>query len=121
MKKKVVGADIVNIVRQFAEQFPEAVYKKPKDVNFCSYIKGSATNGCRGCIIGQALRNLRVRGIRQYDPCHVPSLLGKLRIEATRDELLWMTAVQQKQDKGTTWGESVEHADKYNGMAEEDQ
>lgn len=118
--------DVEREVRNIAMREPDFIYTaQDADSGSCGYVGkvfGSAEG--RGCIIGQALQNLRVSKETLLDfeinssASHIDSgvynLLPYLKIGGY-DDYSWLVEVQKYQDFGRPWGLAVELADDYVG------
>ena len=111
--------DVVNEVRNLANQHPDFVYTPADDgegVTGCSYLNGA--NG-KGCIVGQALANLGVSRA-ELEAAETQNAVAALEVAGLTEpgrvrnygdwtnEEKFLVLVQQKQDDHTSWGEAVE-------------
>lgn len=110
--------DVVSEVRRLAKEFPKCMYTapgctKPEPGQLCSNVDGKCSNGTKGCIIGQAFRNLGIKIPDLHDKSGAPSLCGKVfGLEENVDIVMWLAKVQRSQDAGKTWAYAVRVANK---------
>lgn len=115
----VTSKDLVEEVRRVADAEPEYIYLKNSGrfPRKCSYFgKTLGVEEGNPCIIGKALSNLGVDMTavkklerRGEDPA-ISVLLkeGHINVEVVDDaDIAWLFAVQNKQDLGMNWAESV--------------
>ena len=120
---------VIAKVRELGANAPENKYVSNNGFTICYYHIGKCTNGSTGCIVGQALMELG--WVSQYDllfyaheyrlytdehlifndTTNITSLFKKLLIDCQGNELQWLARVQDKQDRGSTWGEAIKNAD----------
>lgn len=115
----ITAKQIEQEVRRLAREYPEAMYISP-DEGFggCYYEKGKVERGPEqpGCLIGQALRNLKP-GLKLDNGDQSDSIenlaygLTMEEFELPNDLLNWLSHVQRAQDRGVTWGKAVNYAD----------
>lgn len=109
MSKKITAGPLVAEVKRLQKEFPEAVYHQ-KSNDGCSYSSGTVSKGpkTRGCLIGQALRNvypyLFKTAKSDYDVIAVEEVLSNLNIVTTKNQLFYLQTVQENQDNGVCWG-----------------
>lgn len=119
--------EIVAEVRRLANEYPDFVYSLPHAAGTCDNVTGGDPKypDLKGCIIGQAVRNL---GFWIPECCRVwtvDQLLSRLHDanwqpkqgvahQDIRGLLLgWLTVVQSAQDEGVSWSEAVQAADRW--------
>lgn len=108
MSKKITAGPLVTEVKRLQKEFPEATYKKIG--SSCSYSTGTVSKGpkTRGCIVGQALRNvypdLFKVAKKEYDTYGVTELLDNMNIMVTKNQMNYLETVQNNQDVGFCWG-----------------
>jgi hypothetical protein len=107
-------------VRRLATEQPDYIYPananggkipsriNPGDTTPCPPCVYTQHQDKPPCIFGQALLNLGVPAEQLHDQyTSIRGLLGVLGIEATRDQYLWASAVQESQDAMTPWGLAI--------------
>ena len=106
--------EIVKSVRKLARKHPKVWYDKGKE-SYCCYSRGLCSNNSVGCIFGQVLSSygIDVVSIDNRGAEDIDALLSELGINWEDVDQDWFREVQEHQDNGMTWGESIELADKY--------
>lgn len=112
MSTAITGEKLIEQIRTLAAENPRAVYLPEVGLARCSYTKGEAA-GRPGCLIGQALADLGapMRTLKAYDIKVVSSILSKLDIEVTLEQVEWLRTVQYSQDAKCNWQSAVYRAD----------
>lgn len=118
------ATQVIEEVRRLAAEQPDFVYSKQEgaDANEdCSYF-GCKVGDASGqaCIVGQALANLNVdmSGLKRKEDKGYGMAIGQalewrvVAIPYTEEERVWLGNVQYHQDRGESWGQAVELADK---------
>lgn len=107
----ITAEQIKQEVIRLGTEYPQAKYIRPTGKSFgpCYYDEGKVINGPegeRGCIFGQALRNLgmkenlnKLMGIRE--------LLSIMNIPCSDELASRFTACQYIQDQNCTWGNAI--------------
>lgn len=109
---------LIEAIRKLAKDYPDACY--PASV--CRYTEGLAGPG-EGCIVGQGLlaafpdRFEIAKGLDEDGTFGPQRLLRECGLNYNSLDLRWLEIVQNHQDKGTTWRESVAMTDEYFGLA----
>jgi hypothetical protein len=115
--------DIIENVRDLAEQYPDAVYRSGMH-GLCSYTSGKAENGPdgEGCLLGQASISsfFEDYDLSLNERVMVHSVICKLEREGllkdvTDQKVKWLKEVQYYQDRRNTWSEAVRGADQMIG------
>ena len=111
----VIGQQLISSVRAHAAQNPDYVYSSHSDLSYgaCVYIY----DGSASCLIGHALLDVGLIdlsfGVGENNHLPIWELLPLLGVTLDTEEDLWLRDVQNYQDLGTSWGESVKLADKH--------
>lgn len=118
-------ADVVRVVRESAEKYPDAVYHRRGGV--CQYAEGSIDNGppdfC-GCIIGYSFHLLgfdpaKIDRYNRFggESAGVPSAAEIWDDSDDREnwpkELNFLSDVQCLQDQGSAWGDAVTESEHF--------
>ena len=119
----IKSEDLIQQVRQLAQDAPTNLYEGNKDKMGCSYVKGPCSNGSVGCIIGQALilcdeslteyLSHEDRSTKQFELLH-DIMFEDGMIELSLEDIEWIGDVQSRQDDGETWGDAVSKTDGVN-------
>lgn len=131
---------LIDNVRELATKYPHAIYRKPgfDDItvgskSVCQYGAGTVTNGppdADGCIVGLAAKMIKPefqaalhknacgingllnRALNYYIAVHYSKLTDLNNLEtALTPKREWLKLVQEAQDSGLSWGESLNYAD----------
>lgn len=98
--------ELIKEVRRLASESPDNIYLD----RVCRYNSGENSNGSRGCIFGQAFRNLGFMQIQEEKT--VRYVLSEAQgIEGDTQLLFWCDCVQAYQDSCKAWSECVAMAD----------
>jgi len=109
-----LGKALITKVREIAEGHPGFLYEAPPvqdDDTHCMYVYG----GEPSCLLGRAAWDLRLidASINRMDNVTtITDLAEKSDWDIDEVELNWLSEVQDRQDFGETWGESVKYADR---------
>jgi hypothetical protein len=116
----IKSEDLIQNVRQLANDAPYNTYEGNKNGYGCCYAKGECSDGSIGCIIGQAMITCD-ESITEYisDPARQSKQFELLwddmcetnLMEMSREEMNWCSKVQGLQDDGVAWQEAVSQAD----------
>jgi hypothetical protein len=102
---------LIDEVRRLASKYPGFRYKGPNKFS-SHYFEGGDSRypEARGCIIGQALRNI---GGQRYIPVDGAAGLcaSELGLDGTEEEGFWLDDVQQYQVENRSWSTAIEMAD----------
>ena len=120
-EKTVTTKDLIDEVRKVAEAEPDFVYIVAGSEAKCSYF-GPALGDTSGspCIVGKALKNLEVNTeilrARESDGNNdrIGFALANGLVPVTSlvtHERAWLNEVQNSQDCGRSWADSVKRAD----------
>ena len=112
--------DLIQTVRQLANDNPTNCYEGNKDGQGCCYARGKCSNGTIGCILGQAMIACdhevteyisdKERQTKQFELLY-ESMINEGLIEMSRQDMIWCSEVQKYQDDGETWADAVAYAD----------
>jgi hypothetical protein len=109
-------ARLIDEVRALAAERPSYVDpRSAPDINSCSYVTDERGEAC---IFGQAFARLGLPANILGTVC-VSDLLCRVSVRAffsekpTPPQRSWCQLVQSSQDRGTSWGSAVAHADQY--------
>jgi len=113
--------EVTDKIRSLATAQPHHVYVPPvKNLGgpTCWYVHNSSDGLVGGCIVGQALLAVDVpaEDLHEYDlgdGANGSQVVRRYTGNLTVEQQQWIDSVQQQQDSGKTWGEAVEHADKF--------
>ena len=110
---KITFTDLKQTIEKLAEESPDCTYKN-SETCFCSYYKGTCSNGSSGCIVGQACRIL---GFSEEDLVGMDrhgafmevakSVEFKKRFSLSSKEIDWVSVIQQEQDCPNSWSKAV--------------
>ncbi len=116
----ILSSDLIETVRNIAWEKPNYVYRI--NPNGCKYTRDTVGVGC-GCIIGEAIIRLdwtRYDILAWYDrvvskdiPAGILIIYDKLGIVGPKRDILWLSKVQDYQDRLFAWSQAVREADKY--------
>ncbi len=97
---------LISEVRKIASERPNVT----SDTKSCMYDSGVCSDGSVGCLFGQGFEAI---GWKPYSPNNSNlSVLGVLDSHyGDNDKLDWCSEVQDCQDNGMSWGESVKSVD----------
>lgn len=126
------GTDFCDAVRKHILENPDVTYVRSK--GYCSYSSGMCSNDTVGCLIGQVLGQFGYDttvindSIEAYD---IDDILFDYHRKCRQDPVIdpesfspaerrWLQVIQYHQDNGSTWKESLEHADKIYFAEEKD-
>ena len=110
------AAAVIAEVRRLVGEFPEAKYMA--DGGLCQYTQGIATNGQRGCLIGQAIVTLYpdlLEALREEDKGNLDpagEVCLKLGIDVSLGEREYLDTIQYAQDRGVKWCDCLLEADR---------
>ena len=101
-------SEILKEVRRLQKEYPNCVYNQ----DTCSYSKGSCKKGpkTKGCIIGQAIRNVYPDLFelikRDDDTNSIESIISSKNYEITgsKRDIGRLEDVQNRQDQAFEWG-----------------
>lgn len=112
--------DLIAEVRKVAEAQPDYVYyvnNSDTELIGCSYLADALGNPeGQPCLIGQALRNLEVHVPRKHENTEIDTLLNDCEIDVVvsdPEDVVWLYQVQNQQDSGHSWGQSVRYANQF--------
>lgn len=103
----VIGAQLISSVRMTAAEDPDFVYR----LEHCVYVLENQPS----CLLGHALWDLdlineHIQELSVNDESF-DYLSYWLELPLDEDELHWLTAAQECQDRRSTWGDAVQFAD----------
>lgn len=120
-EKTVTTKDLIDEVRKVAEAEPDFVYKAGDSESKCSYFgRDRGDTSGNPCIVGKALKNLEVdtsvllaRESGGFgDRIGFALFNGFIPVTSqVKLERSWLDRVQNSQDSGLTWSDSVKCAD----------
>ena len=90
--------ELIAKVKELISKNPDNMYPR----GTCSYTRGTCSNGTVGCIFGQAFRAL---GWPLTLTGSIATVLPKMGISGTPEQIQWCVSVQAKQDSGHPWSE----------------
>lgn len=107
--------DLEDEVRRIVGANPGFVYERPEGSQYCKYLRrvGGIVEG--GCVFGRAFLNLGIP-VREIEACEMKVLdtaLRILNIPSTPTQRSWAYALQVSQDRGKTWSEALDAADRF--------
>lgn len=124
MKANFTIEQLIQKVRDLAEQNPDYVYEKIENDKFktvfclstsssCSYLKSkNPGNEDKGCIFGQAILNLQPDLKPELEtPFSISTILSHIGINGNDFEKKWCAAVQAAQDSQYSWKDAINKAD----------
>lgn len=110
MSKKITTTQIWNEVQRLAAAEPERVYIKPIGYRYCSYHDSLDQPG-RGCLIGEAMKNLGVEiPVDLFDEVADAVLVLDIHVDESLEKLI---IAQSVQDSGNEWGKAISIAERY--------
>jgi len=113
-----LGQKIIAEVRAKAAADPEYLYPRT-EAGGCSYLR----NGQPSCIVGHALWNLGLIDAQwkgdDLGISDISHIINHEGWELTIGEIDWLSKVQDNQDNGWPWGQSVARADGSNRFNED--
>lgn len=110
--------DLIAEVRKVAESNPNYVYYGEKAQNMgafgCSYLADAfGDRDGQPCLIGQALRNLKITVPKSHEHTDIASLLKECEIDVVisdSEDVKWLQRAQGRQDSGYSWGQAIHYA-----------
>lgn len=120
MVQRINLEDLVKKVIEIAQKNPNVVYDKTAERSGqCHYMPSDANP--EGCIMGFAFREIGVDLNPDWEGLSIHGILSSRIGHESIDDYLrvryieFLDAVQMNQDKGNSWGKSVEMAIEKNG------
>lgn len=117
LSSTVIQDRLIAKIRELAQKYPNALYKKGWELAVCSYDKGTVVNGPKtcGCIVGQGLRRVSQKRFKETAEKESTStsyqvLKNILNLPINTNKANWIRRVQSNQDFGKTWGQAVKDA-----------
>lgn len=99
--------ELISEVCRLAAERPDFVYERPVEGSECQYIHEGDEPGC---IFGHALLNLGVDPDKLRRSVAIHTVLQRLGVDATADQLDWCLVAQSAQDTGEPWAVAVRNA-----------
>lgn len=105
------ASEIIKEVKRLKREYPKCVYSN--GLKACTYSSGTCKNGpkTKGCIIGQAIRNIYPVLFRiiaspheKYNNCRISDIIYGCDIKCTENQLDLLTKYQKNQDDNMEWG-----------------
>jgi hypothetical protein len=103
---EITGAMLINAVKEISRENPYFKYPNTKSCRYFLFKDGTYVPDC---LLGHAfaMLNFPVTKIISLNEYGIVDVVSALEIPVTADELDWLSTVQDRQDDGHCWEDSV--------------